>query len=95
MFFFPLFFVIVSLIYFVTYHFLFRGAGSGGVFGTGSDQDILQPTLVPYLSTYNINQVLTAATSRSVYGIIWFYFIFLFLVSLLVLFYFMFFIYIY
>lgn len=44
------------------------GAGSGGVLGTKNDFDISRPTIVAFLSAFNITQILTAATSRSVYG---------------------------
>lgn len=44
------------------------GAGSGGVLGNYADQDILQPKIVAFMDKFSINQILTASTSRSVYG---------------------------
>jgi len=44
------------------------GAGSGGVLGLQTDTDVLKPTQC--LENFNITYIVTAATSRSVYGLL-------------------------
>jgi len=44
------------------------GAGTGGVLGTLKDADVTQPTLISLLSNFSITHILTASSSRSVYG---------------------------
>lgn len=44
------------------------GAGYGGVLGTKTDEDVNAPTHVDFLATFQINRILTASTSRSLYG---------------------------